>query len=471
MAQENEKRADRAPESGSAEEPLIEGTEASARPAWHEVFRQAFDKARQRQQVTRRRELGRDRSRSFFLLAGAAIAVLLVFLGVFSSSDNAKKPAEGRRLGAPDLGRRGSPSQQAVGQTGSVTPLLSAQTGQPEGSANQAVTAEDVGRTAHSIQPFGGEQQKSIAASVAKNGDPYALGKIEFSDAATHQQAPGPAISSPPSASEDFRKPSLVFVRNVQSSSANTGQRMAVSALEESSAMLDLPTGTRLVARLQSVVSSAIKTPVVAAIEYNYEKDGQIVVPAGAKALGAVHQADRSGYVAIHFDTIQMPDGTSKKIDAAAISLTYGPLKGNISGRRAGTRFLVRTFTGLGTVATYLVGAGGSNGFSGPLSESALLRDRIATNIGIAGDQELNALAFNQNITVTLPGNTRFYVVVEKNTASGGPQVRPTAAQQANNASLPTMAELRQLLQLKQELSEIVQQTGPQGTAQQMPQQ
>ncbi len=235
--------------------------------------------------------------------------------------------------------------------------------------------------------------------------------------------------------------------------------------------MLDLPVGTRLVARLQSVVNSAIKTPVVAAIEYNYEKDGQIIVPAGSKALGTLQQADRSGYVAIRFDTMQMPDGTTEKIDAAAMSLTYGPLKGNINGRRTGTRFLVRTVTGLGTVATYLVGARGSTGFNGPLSESALLRDRIATNIGIAGDQELNGLAFNQNIVVTVPGNTRFYIVVEKSTASGGGQVRPTAVQQVNNAPLPTVEELRQLLQLRRELSEMYQQASTQSTAPQVPQQ
>ena len=69
--------------------------------------------------------------------------------------------------------------------------------------------------------------------------------------------------------------------------------------------MLGLPAGTRLVARLQSVVSSAIKTPVLAVIEYNYERDGQIVVAAGAKAIGSLQQADRSGYVAIRFDTIE----------------------------------------------------------------------------------------------------------------------------------------------------------------------
>jgi hypothetical protein len=472
MAEENEKTAIGAPESGAAEEPLIDETKVSSRPGWREIFRQAFDKARREHHVTNRRELGRDRSGSLFLLAGAAIAVLLVFLGVFSSSNTARKSTDGRRV--PDLGRRETPGQQATNQTGSVTPLLNAQTGQPEAPGSQGVTPEDVGRTARPTQPSIGTQPRPATASVARNAGPYALGKIDFSDPATHQQALGSANSSVQSASDDLRKPSLVFVRSVQSNPASVGARVATSAPQENPVTLDLPAGTKLVARLQSVVNSAIKTPVVAAIEYNYEKDGQIVVPAGARALGTLQQADRSGYVAIRFDTIQMPDGTTEKFDAAAMSLAYGPIKGNISGRRTGTRFLVRTFTGLGTVATYLVGAGGSNGFNGPLSESALLRDRIATNIGIAGDQELNSLAFNQNIVVTVPGNTRFYIVVEKSTTSGGGQggqLRPTAIQQVNNAPLPTSDELRQLLQLKRELSEMVQQAGTQNTAPQVPQQ
>lgn len=471
MAEENEKKTTGAPEAGLAEEPLIDETKVSSRLGWREIFRQAFDKARREHQVTNRRELGRDRSRSLFLLAAAAIAVLLVFLGVFSSSNTARKSTDPRRAGAPDLGRRETPGQQTADQTGSVTPLLNAQTGQPETPGSQGVTPEDVGRTARPNQPSTAAQPRLATAPVARNAGPYALGKIEFSDTATHQQAPGPSTSSVQPVSDDLRKPSLVFVRSVQSDSVAAGVRTAASALEENRVMLDLPVGTRLVARLQSVVNSAIKTPVVAAIEYNYERDGQIIVPAGAKALGTLQQADRSGYVAIRFDMMQMPDGTTEKIDAAAMSLAYGPLKGNVSGSRTGTRFLVRTFTGLGTAATYLVGAGGSNGFNGPLSESALLRDRIATNIGIAGDQELNGLAFNQNIVVTVPGNTRFYIVVEKSTASGGRQVRPAATQQVTNAPLPAAEELRQLLQLRRELSEMVQQAGTQNNAPQVPQQ
>jgi len=468
MAEEIEKKASEAPEVVPAEEPLVDETAVRARPGWREIFRQAFDKARRDERVTNRRELGRDRSRSLFLLAGAAIAVLLLFLGVFSSSNNARKSIDARRSGTPDLGRRVTPGQSATGQTGSVTPLLNAQAGQAEAQGSQDVTSEDVDRTARPTQPFVESRPRPSTAPVAGNAGPYALGKIDFSDTPTRQQAPGSASSQVHSASDDLRKPSLVFVRSVQSSAASANTRSVSSALEESPATLDLPAGTRLFARLQSVANSAIKTPVVAAIEYNYERDGKIVVPAGAEALGSLLQADRSGYVAIQFDTIQMPDGTTEKINATAMSLTFGPLKGIVSGKRTGTNFLVRAFTGLGQAATYLVGSGGLNA---PLSQSAFLRDRIATNIGIAGDQELNGLAFNQNIVVTVPANTRFYLVVEKGATTREGAARPAATEQVNNTQLPSAEELRQLIELRRELSEMYQQPSVQTTAQQAPQQ
>ena len=68
-----------------------------------------------------------------------------------------------------------------------------------------------------------------------------------------------------------------------------------------------LPAGTRLIARLESPASTAVAAPVVAAIEYNYEQDGEIVVPAGSKALGKIEQANSSGYVSLRFDRIEFP--------------------------------------------------------------------------------------------------------------------------------------------------------------------
>lgn len=230
--------------------------------------------------------------------------------------------------------------------------------------------------------------------------------------------------------------------------------------------MTELPAGTRLVARLQSAVSTAVQAPVVAAIEYNYERDGEIIVPAGTLALGKLSQADPSGDVTLDFNTLQMPDGATDKIDATAMSLNYGPLKGHVSGQGTAKRFLVRSLTGIGTVAAYLVGAGGGTGFNGPLSESSLLRDRIASNIGMAGDQELNSLAFNRHIVVAIPGNTRFFIVLEKGAAANGTERRlATHVSEAHDSALPTLDELRQLLQLKQELSDMVQQAGTQSAA------
>lgn len=467
MAEEIENRTSGAPETALAEDPLIDEPDVRARPAWREIFHQAFDRARRDERVMNRRELGRDRSRSLFLLAGAAIAVLLLFLGVFSSSDATRKSADARRPATPDLGRRVTPGPPAAGQPGSVTPLLNAQPGQTEDQSDQNVTSEDVDRTARPAQPSVAAQE-SVATPVAGDAGPYALGKIDFSDAPTGAQAPLSASPQIHRASGDFGEPSLVFVRSVQSSAASQGAGPLPAARAGGRAALDLAAGTRLVARLESAVTSAIQAPVVAAIEYNYERDGEIVVPAGAKALGSLEQADRSGYVAIRFDTIEMPDGRTEKIDALAMSLALGPLKGVVSGKRTGTNFLVRAFTGLGQAATYLAGSGGPNA---PLSQSAFLRDRIATNVGIAGDQELNGLAVSQNIVVTVPANTRLYLVVEKGATTGEGEARPAAAEPVNDTALPSAEELRQLIELRRELSEVVEQPGPPGAGQQAPRQ
>jgi hypothetical protein len=435
MTEENRNDATPVPPATPATDLLADDIERPSRPGWREIFQEAFDKARRAQHVTNRSDLRRDRSRSLILLVVSAIVVMLFFLGVFSSP-NSPKPKNNTGQGTPNLGRGARPGQQATGQGSSVTPLLNAQTGQPD-FPGQDITPEEVGRTAHPV---------STTAPIVSNAAPYALGNIDFSDPRIRQAA----VTG---TTDDLKKSSLIFIRGVQPARTSIG--VGSSALEEAPQSLALPPGTKLIARLQSVVNSASKAPVTAAIEYNYEKGGEIVVPAGATVSGSLQQADRSGDVAIRFDAVQFPDGTSQKMDATAMSLTYGPLKGNVSGKKTGTRFLVRAFTGLGTMAAYLVG---SNGFNGPLSNGALLREQIATNVGAAGDQELNALAFNQNIIVTIPANTRFYVVIQKGMNGRESDRRTAALPQTRSMQIPTIEELRQLLQLKQELQELYQQ-------------
>lgn len=469
MAKENKLSPDASSNSGMPDEELP--VEAETKPSLKEIFRQAFDKAQRQNQPTNRSGLGRDRSRSMLLLAGAAVIVLLLFFMVFSSPNHPQKQASAKAQGAADLGRRSTPGETA-NQAGSSTPLMAAQVTHQDSADAKQVTATDVNNTARPLPAS--VSVPAVLPQSAKSGParpavhPSALGQIDVADLTVREHQVRPELTTKQE-SDDLRKSSLVFVRNVQNAPGIGVARNPVSVTEEALNRIELPAGTRLVARLQSVVTSALKAPVVASIEYNYERDGEIVVPAGAKALGTLQQADRSGNVGIRFSSIQMPDGTTQKIDATAMSLNYGPLKGSVSGKRSGTNFLVRTFTGLGEAATYLVGGG----LSAPLSESAFLRDRIATNIGIAGDQELNGLTFNQNIVVTVPGNTRFYIVTEQDSTLAEPQAQPAAtqaAQQANNP--PSLEELRQLLQLRQEMNAMYQQAGTsQAAAQPAPQQ
>src|SRR5207245_3193554 len=74
-----------------------------------------------------RKELGKDKSKSLFVLVAAAVVVLLFFLAVFSSPQKAKRAQTGARKGQPDLGRRATPGQEQQ-QDGSITPLLTADT-------------------------------------------------------------------------------------------------------------------------------------------------------------------------------------------------------------------------------------------------------------------------------------------------------------------------------------------------------
>jgi len=282
------------------------------------------------------------------------------------------------------------------------------------------------------------------------------------------------AIAAPPATpahneADALKKSSLVFV-SANSGAATSAARPASMATEtavlERNAAPLLPNGTRLMARLQSAVSTTVKTPVVAAIEYNYERNGEIIIPAGTKAFGDLQQSNRNGDIGIHFHTLQMADATTEKIDAGSMSLTYGPLRGSVSGGNGLKRVLVRSITGVGTMAAYLVGGpGGLGGASGQLDNSILLRERIASNAGLAGEQEVQGLAINENIVVSVPGNTRFFIVLLEGSGGATSPARTVPAGGHGAAQLaaggtpaPSSAqELRELIDLKTEIDRMYQ--------------
>jgi len=438
-------------------------------------FRTFLESARpNRNPVASRRELGRDKSKSLFVLVGASVALLLLFFAVFSSPKNRGPLPGDTARGGPSLGRKVAPGQEQSDPAKTVTPLLSADVNRGDVGSGSQVTAEEVGGTSPRYNktprlPSGNAAalEKPSPGRPRGSGE-YALKNVDFSDPEVAQAA---AIPSPPSLhsterDSDLKKPSIVFVRSAQSATS-----VLQSPRNDDNMLAELlPAGTRLVARLEAPVSSAVPAPVIAVVEYNYEHNGEIVLPAGARVFGKLSHVTPSGIVGFQFDRVETPDGMVEKIDATAMDLKFGPLKGDVSGRNRGKNFLVRSVTGIGTVAAYIVGGQGTTGFNGPISESSLLRERLADNIGMAGQDQINTLAANQSIVVTVPGNTRFYIVVEKGSSdqqAGKAGVRPAGANSASltGGKVPSLEELRELMQLKNELNQMYLQTSAEPTS------
>ncbi|HKC01434.1 MAG TPA: hypothetical protein VKD23_21800 [Terriglobales bacterium] len=210
---------------------------------------------------------------------------------------------------------------------------------------------------------------------------------------------------------------------------------------------LGLATGSRLRARLESAVSTAVRMPVLAVIEYNYEREGEIIVPAGAKAVGHVQQADHSGYLTIQFDSLMMPDGAAVPIQGVATDLNLRPPKGRVEGKNTGKNVLLRSLSGIGQMGALLAGRGNLNR---PLSEGDMLRERVSNNIGEASDEQLSRLVLTEHVVVTIPADTSIYVVLEHTARSSNASTNPSSGD-CRPLNSTSVDELRQLLQLQRE--------------------
>jgi len=382
----------------------------------------------------------KENGRLVFIGAGIVLVLLLLaFNGISSHTLPAQKNSATAKQQQP-----AKPDNSVA--TSSVTPILDAGRSPSQEPDGSLVNPDQIGRMAV-------KQPKPSAATT--------LGDVKPFDGSQWQPAPyqpgqPPAVSSsnvPPASDatqtrsehDALDKTSLVFVKNSTSSSGNQKPQDIAPAIDIG---IGLAPGTRLRARLESAVNTAVRTPVVAVIEYNYEQDGEIVVPAGAKAFGHLESSDRSGYIGIRFESLLMPDGSSVALEAAATDLQLRPLRGKVEGKHSGKNVLVRSFAGEGEVAATLVGRGSLNQ---PLSESDLLRERVANNIGQGSDQTVANLALTERIVVSVPADTEIYVILQtaakENVQSSRIQA-PAVPRQAD------IEELRQLMQLQRELNQ-----------------
>jgi hypothetical protein len=381
-----------------------------------------------------------QQSRFVIIAAGAVVTALLIFVAV-------------------SIPHRGGP--QNTNSRGAQTRNESAAETGDEGDEKSLFPITDSGRPTAKEVHQGFLNERDLQRTVIRSGStpsqtaqpnpPGTLDSIPpFGD---KWQAPPHEAGSSADATdvskaerEAMEKPSLIYVNKI---SAGPGSPQAANEVTPELS-LGLATGTRLRAHLESAASTAVRSPVLAVIEYNYEHGGEIVVPAGAKAAGHLREANRSGYVDLQFDSLLMPDGTSVSIEAAATGLDLRPLKGTVEGKNTGKNVIVRSLSGIGQAGSMFLGQGSLNQ---PLSESDLMRERAASNIGETGDEEVSRLAVNQQIVVTVPAGLPIYVVLQQ-TPKSNPTPEALGARSVPAASVANMDQLRQLLQLQQELNQ-----------------
>jgi hypothetical protein len=349
------------------------------------------------------------------LIVLGAIAVLGIGMVAFFSTKGTVRKRLLSQASGPNLGQ----SQTA----GSGTTLLPNNEVKP--SPNGApepgtVDAADIERTK---SPGSTQTQSRGEAGANPSHNARTLGEVaKFDEPNTAPNAEArwtpPPYGSENSGNQQSQKiaeaalgaPSLIFTAH-ENAAVHPQMQNSVPTVDN----LGLAPGYHVAARLESMATTAVHAPVVAVIEYNYERNGEVIIPAGARAVGKIIQADPSGLVNIEFSSLEYPDGSSVPIDAVAANMNLQAIKGSVTGRQRGKNLLVRSLSGIGETAAMVVGAPSVNS---SFSEGDLMRMQVANNIGNAGDEQIMRMLTLEHIVVSVPAGTEVYIVFEQ---SAGP--------------------------------------------------
>jgi type IV secretory pathway VirB10-like protein len=197
---------------------------------------------------------------------------------------------------------------------------------------------------------------------------------------------------------DELSKPSFVF-------SAQTSSTGATSATaSEPITNFGLEPGFHVSAHLESSVSTIGGVPAVAIIEYNYMRDGHIIIPAGARVIGKIGGASATGQVQITFSEIFLPNGSRVPINAVALDSSLHLVKGVVTGKNTGKQVLLGALTSAGSLTAGFLNS------SSTVTQADLVRNQMAGHIGRSGDEAIQQLQVGQNIVVTVPSGTLVYV-------------------------------------------------------------
>ena len=371
---------------------------------------------------------GQDKTNRMLLIAIGLCVLLVGFFAFISTKGSGKRKTTSERTGKPNLGRVVTPSSP-----GQIVPADKMTVQQNADAKTGALDAHDIEKT-KSQDPNGlGAAGEDASTQTRLNRGGRTLGNVPpfrkpYTDpehlknwnpepySGSNQAGKGQQAQIDRQEEEEYAKPSVVFMAH-----ETGGARKGGIQLQPEPDNFGFEPGYHVAARLESMASTALHAPVTAVIEYNYERDGKLLIPAGSRVVGKISQADASGTMNIVFDSIEMTGGETTPISAIAATTSLQALKGQVTGKNAGRSFAVRALAGMGEAGAMLVGQGNVNS---AVSESDLIRQRAAENIGNGADAQVMGMMLTQHIVVSVPAGTEIYLIFTK-----AQKVSPSAVQ------------------------------------------
>ena len=279
-------------------------------------------------------------------------------------------------------------------------------------------------KTIGSIAPFQPPAYNGPSSSVQPSSGPGAVG-TQYQTGASYSEAAR-------AWNDEVTKTRIVFSRKSLPAEAD-----ATKYLGPAITNFGLEPGFHVAARLEASATTSVAAPVTAVIEYNYEREGQIVLPAGSRAIGRINSADAHGNMAITFESVDLPNGSTVPISAVAVDTNLSALKGQVTGSSRGKAMFVATLSGIGQTTAMMLG----NNTTTALSGQDMMRSQLSQNMGNTADSQISKMISNEKIVVTLAAGTELYMVFTKaalpqNSAQQSPSATNSSHPQPISASL-----------------------------------
>lgn len=289
------------------------------------------------------------------------------------------------------------------------------------GAAQEGVRGSANAKQLSQIPPF---QKPDLQNTHQQQWQPQPYGQQGTAQATSQQQPQESPQDAMRERKDQVTKASLTFTRRPQPQSQPGGPSQQSPTITN----FGLRPGFRVAVRLESPASTAITTPVTATVEYNYTRDGGVLIPAGSRVIGKVTSADRQGRMGLTFSSLELPEGYSVPISAVGIGIDMQSVKGQVTGNQRAKGMVLQALSGIGQSAAMMVGTN----TNAPFNQSDMMRQNIAQNAGNSVDMQLMQMMANERIVVTVPAGTEMYAVFTKPAATSPSTSDRTVAKNLN---------------------------------------